>query len=75
MREGTANVTESPVNYPVTKDNPNSLLCNFPWFGLVSIRINKKISCHYGIGQNEVFSAFLMYMNDFFAFSRKREDT
>ena len=45
-REATANVTESPVNYPVTKDNPNYLFCNFPWFGLVSIRINKKVSCH-----------------------------
>ena len=33
---------DSPVKYPVTKDNPNYLFCNFPWFGLVSIRINEK---------------------------------
>ena len=32
---------DGPVKYPVTKDNPNYLFCNFPWFGLVSIRINK----------------------------------
>ena len=57
---------DSPVKYPVTKNNPNHLFCNFPWFGLVSIRIKSNVSllnwpkC--------VFSEFLMYMNDFFAF-------
>ena len=61
---------DSPVKYPVTKNNPNYLFCNFPWFGLVSIRIKSKVSllnwpkC--------VFSEFLMYMNDFFAFLHKR---
>ena len=39
--ETTANVPDSPVKYPVTKNNPNYLFCNFPWFGLVSIRIKK----------------------------------
>ena len=63
------------MKYPVTKDNPNYLFCNFPWLGFVSIRINKKVRCHYWIGQNVVFSAFLMYMNDFIAFLHKREDT
>ena len=37
------NVPDSPVKYPVTKVNPYYLFCNFPWFGLVSIRINKKV--------------------------------
>ena len=31
------------MKYPVTKDNPNYLFCNFPLFGLVSIRINKQV--------------------------------
>ena len=30
------------MKYPVTKDYPNYLFCNFPWFVLVSIRINEK---------------------------------
>ena len=61
------------MKYPVTKNNPNYLFCNFPWFGFVSIRIKSKVSllnwpkC--------VFSEFFMYMNDFFAFLHKREDT
>ena len=61
------------MKYPVPKNNPNYLFCNFPWFGLVSIRIQSKVSllnwpkC--------VFSEFLMYINDFFAFLHKREDT
>ena len=40
--EPTANVPDGPVKYPVKKDNPNYLFCNFTWFGIVSIRINKK---------------------------------
>ena len=61
---------DSPVKYPVTKNNPNYLFCNFPWFGLVSIRIKSNVSllnwpkC--------VFSECLMYMNVFFAFLHKR---
>ena len=61
---------DSPVKYPVTKNNPNYLFCNFPWFGLISIRIKSKVSllnwpkC--------MFSEFLMYMNDFFAFLHRR---
>ena len=61
--------------YMVTNDNPNYLFCNFPWFGLVSIRINKKSKVLLQNWPNVVVSAFLMYMNAFFAFLHKREDT
>ena len=63
------------MKYPVTKDNPNYLFCNFPWFGLVSIRINKKSKVPLLNWPNVVVSAFLMYMRDFFAFLQKLEDT
>ena len=63
------------MKYPVTKDNPNYLFCNFPWFGLVSIRIIKSKVPLLNWPKCGVFSAFLMYMNDFFAFLHEREDT
>ena len=58
------------MKYPVTKNNPNYMFRNFPWFGLVSIRIKSKVSLLNW--PKFVFSEFLMYMNDFFAFLHKR---
>ena len=61
---------DSPVKYPVMKKNPNYRFCNFPWFGLVSIRIKSKVSL-LNMAKMCVFR-ILMYMNDFFAFLHKR---